>query len=108
MWNWFVSRVLQIETQGLKYRAQIQRIRHAERNNLVKMTGREVESLIVRQGPRGHKVAFVAQQIRHFAADRRGRAKRKSHSQTGAPKGWAQLSWFQRRYFRLPAVCYIV
>src|SRR5260370_38279134 len=105
MWNWFVSRVLQAETQSLKYFMQMQRISGAERNHLVKVARWNVERLIVGQRPGSHKVAFILQQICDLSADRRGRAKRKSHSQPGAAKEWAQLRRFVRQYFRLPAFC---
>src|SRR6202041_2401966 len=88
MWNWFVSRVLQTETKGLKYFMQMQRISRAERNYLVKVARWNVECFIVGQRPGSYKVAFIAQQICDLSTDRRGRAKREPHSQPGVAKEW--------------------
>src|ERR1700722_15161206 len=91
--------------QSLKYSVQMQRIRHTERNHLVKVARWNVERFIVGQRPGSHKVALILQQICDLSTDRRGRAKRKSHSQPSAAKERTQLRRFGRQHFRLPALC---
>src|SRR5258708_37941960 len=105
MWNWFRSRVPQAEMQSLEYFMQIERISRAERTHLVNVARRKVERFIVGPTPGSYKVAFILQQICLLSTDRRGRAKRKSHSQPGPAKKRTKLRRFRRQYFRLPALC---
>src|SRR5258708_9763435 len=99
MWNWFRSRVPQAEMQSLKYFFQMQRISRAERNHLVKVARWNVERFIVGQRPGSYEVAVIVQQICDLSTDRRGRAKRKSHSQPAAAKESPQWRGFCRQYF---------